>query len=202
MLESYALLLLLLLVLVVVVGWSGVGWSGGGGGGGGADGVWMTYLWRYRITDLHRIRVIERLGVRLPASQPPWSPRALTAVSVRGLKSGRSSPRRTSAKNGVTTAKKTSVAAISTIDCECPEPCRCMTTDVQNELQLRRPPQFLHCRGKQEAAIFSTSGNCGISTASSTKPPEEPARREQQRHRSPYRRKTRESLWFSEQPGP
>ena len=61
----------------------------------------MTYLWRYRITDMHRIRVTERLGVRLPA----WSPRALTAVSARGLKNGRSSPRRTSTKNGVTTAR-------------------------------------------------------------------------------------------------
>ena len=31
----------------------------------------MTYLWRYRITDMDRIRVTERLGVRLQASPPP-----------------------------------------------------------------------------------------------------------------------------------
>ena len=88
------------------------------------------------------IRVTERLGVRLPASPAPRSPRALTAVSARRLKNGRSSPRRTSAKNGVTTAINPSFTAISAIDCECPEPCRCMTTGrpARHAHQGRRPP--------------------------------------------------------------
>ena len=73
----------------------------------------MTYLWRYRITDMHRIRETERLGVRLPASPPPRSPRALTAVRARGLKNGR---------------QKTLIRRQIPIDCECPEPCRCTTT--------------------------------------------------------------------------
>ena len=90
----------------------------------------MTYLWRYRITCMHRIRVTERAGVRLPASPSPRSPRR--------LKNGRSSPRRTSAKNGVTTAKKPSFTAISAIDCECPKPCRCMTTGTSKTCQWKR----------------------------------------------------------------
>ena len=69
-----------------------------------------------------------------------------------------------------------------------------------NVLELRELHSCLHCRGKQEAAIFSTSGDCEISTVSSTTPPEEPARPAQQGHRSPYRRKTRESLWFLNSP--
>ena len=57
-------------------------------------------------------------------------------------------------------------------------------------------------KNSRDETIFSTSGNCGRTTVSSTTQPEEPARPAQKGHRSPYRRKTRESLWFSEQPGP
>ena len=45
-----------------------------GGGSGGADGVQMTYLWRYRITCMHRTRLTERLE---SDSQQPRHPRAL-----------------------------------------------------------------------------------------------------------------------------
>ena len=85
-------------------------------------------------------------GGRTPGSQTPGvtatpGPRAITAVSARGLKNGRSSPRRTSAKNGVTTA---------------------ITPPIHCHIRHRlRMPGTLSLRDHRDVQPLSMNCNCG-----------------------------------------
>ena len=148
----------------------------------------MTYLWRYRITDRHRTGVTERLE----------------SDSRRPRHRGRSSPRRTSAKNGVTTAKK-------------PLPRR----HIRHRLRM---PGTLSQHDHRDVQTLSMNCNCGDLRSFCTVAANRRRRFSQRaatvrsRLSSPRRHlrtcmtrttrtidhhideKTRESLWFSEQP--
>ena len=88
----------------------------------------MTHLWRYRITDMHRIRVTERLGVRLPASTHSCECSRAEKWALKSTEDEREKWRHN--------RQKPSFAAKSAIDCECPEPCRCMTTGTSKTLSM------------------------------------------------------------------
>ena len=117
-------------------------------GGCGGCGVWMTYLWRYRTTGMHRIRVRDRLGSQtpsVPATPEPSSTHSCECSraekwALKSTEDERENWRQNRHKPS-STAKK----------------------NLVDELQLRRPPQMPHDTTRI-ATIFSTSCNCGSAT--------------------------------------
>ena len=126
-------------------GWVGRSVGGWGGGGGGSDEALTRrslFCYVQRCTTHHDDANQEHLGVKLPASPPPPSPRPTTTVGCRGLPNnpGLNSMRR-SPKKGVNTAEN----PFKRRQPPCPEMSkndpgrRCMTTGT---LTTFEPPQL------------------------------------------------------------
>ena len=95
------------------------------------------------------IGVTEHLGIRLPASPPPPSPRQPTVVGHRGLKNGHSRPAGRSAKNAAKCGKiapRQILMALSNQESEAPRTSAGTSSSIGTAPSVL-PESFLYCLG-------------------------------------------------------